>query len=119
VQVRLAAFGQKEESINMIKSELITSIAGKQAHLTNKDIELAVNTVIDYLSQSLARGTRIEIRGFGGFSLRKRDSRIGRNPKTGQAVKVPGGHALHFKPGLALRERVNQSRQKYPTIKDN
>jgi integration host factor subunit beta len=103
----------------MIKSELISTIACKQPHLTNKDIELAVNTVIVYLSQTLAQGSQIEIRGFGGFSLRSRDSRIGRNPKTGQAVEVPDGHVLHFKPGLELRDRVNQSRHQYPVIKDN
>lgn len=91
----------------MTKSELIESIALKQAQLSAKDVELAVKTIIEHMSQSLSTGGRIEIRGFGSFSLHYREPRRGRNPKTGDAVELTGKYVPHFKPGKELRDRVN------------
>ena len=91
----------------MTKSELIDLIAAKQTQLSLKDVELAVKTMIEQMSQTLARGSRIEIRGFGSFSLHYRAPRIGRNPKTGESVGLTGKYVPHFKPGKELRERVN------------
>ncbi len=94
----------------MTKSELIEAIARRQNHLNAKDVELAVKHLIEIMSNSLASGERIEIRGFGSFSLHFRPPRIGRNPKTGEAVALSGKHVPHFKPGKDLRERVNAGR---------
>lgn len=91
----------------MTKSELIEKLAQKQQHLSQADVDLAVRTIIEQMSAALARGERIEIRGFGSFSLHFRPPRIGRNPKTGEAVALPGKYVPHFKPGKELRERVN------------
>jgi len=93
----------------MTKSELIDRIAAKQTQLSSKDVELAVKAVIEYMSQVLSEGERIEIRGFGSFSLHYRVPRIGRNPKTGTPVALSGKHVPHFKPGKELRDRVNTS----------
>lgn len=93
----------------MTKSELIERIAAEQNQLSPKDVELAVKTMIEQMSESLAQGSRIEIRGFGSFSLHYRAPRIGRNPKTGESVGLAGKYVPHFKPGKALRDRVNQS----------
>lgn len=95
----------------MTKSELIEIIARKQKHLPAKDVELAVKHLLELMSGALSRGERIEIRGFGSFSLHYRPPRMGRNPKTGEAVALSGKHVPHFKPGKELRERVNDSRQ--------
>jgi integration host factor subunit beta len=92
---------------NMTKSELIEAIASKQTQLAHKDIDLAVKTLLEHMSQSLSNGDRIEIRGFGSFSLHKRDPREGRNPKTGKPVFLPEKYVPHFKPGKELRDRVN------------
>ncbi len=94
----------------MTKSELIESIARKQKHLPSKDVELAVKHLLELMSEALAEGKRIEIRGFGSFSLHYRPPRLGRNPKTGEAVALSGKYVPHFKPGKDLRERVNQGR---------
>ena len=91
----------------MTKSELVELIASKQTQLSVKDVELAVKTIIEHMSQSLADGQRIEIRGFGSFSLHHRAARTGRNPKTGEAVQLPAKYVPHFKPGKELRDRVN------------
>lgn len=93
----------------MTKSELIELIAEKQVHLAQRDVELAVKALIEQMSEALSSGARIEIRGFGSFSLHHRPPRIGRNPKTGEAVALPGKHVPHFKPGKEMRERVNDS----------
>jgi integration host factor subunit beta len=95
----------------MTKSELLELIAEHQPQLSHKDIELAVKTMIEHMSQVLATGDRIEIRGFGSFSLHYREPRMGRNPKTGDTVELPGKYVPHFKPGKELRERVNLSIQ--------
>lgn len=95
----------KQES--MTKSELIDLLARNQSHLAYKDVELAVKSLLEHMSTSLATGDRIEIRGFGSFSLHYRPPRMGRNPKTGEPVALTGKHVPHFKPGKELRERVN------------
>jgi integration host factor subunit beta len=95
----------------MTKSELIEVIARKQKHLPTKDVELAVKHLLELMGGALSGGDRIEIRGFGSFSLHFRPPRMGRNPKTGEAVALSGKHVPHFKPGKELRERVDASRQ--------
>jgi integration host factor subunit beta len=95
----------------MTKSELIDLIGRKQRHLPAKDVELAVKHILEVMSDSLSAGERIEIRGFGSFSLHYRPPRMGRNPKTGEAVALSGKHVPHFKPGKDLRERVNAGRE--------
>lgn len=91
------------------KSELIESIAARYEMLSSRDVELAIKTMIDSMAQVLATGGRIEIRGFGSFSLHYRAPRTGRNPKTGDTVELTGKHVPHFKPGKELRDRVNES----------
>ena len=92
----------------MTKSELIEAIAARQTQLSSKDVELAVKTVLEHMSQALATGERIEIRGFGSFSLHYRAPRIGRNPKTGDTVKLTGKYVPHFKPGKELRNLLDE-----------
>lgn len=91
----------------MTKSDLIEALAEDQSHLALRDVELAVKGLLERMSQSLSTGERIEIRGFGSFSLHFRPPRMGRNPKSGDAVALCGKHVPHFKPGKELRERVN------------
>ena len=95
----------------MTKSELIERIAAVQSQLSAKDVELAVKMMLDHMAGALAVGERIEIRGFGSFSLHYRAPRLGRNPKTGEKVELAGKYVPHFKPGKELRERVNLSLQ--------
>lgn len=95
----------------MTKSELIEILAAKNSHLNHKDVELAVKSLIEQMSQSLSTGHRIEIRGFGSFSLHYRPPRMGRNPKTGEAVALAAKYVPHFKPGKELRERVDINNQ--------
>jgi integration host factor subunit beta len=97
-----------EQGERITKSELIEMIANEQGHLAFKDVELAVKCMIEQMGQSLATGDRIEIRGFGSFSLHYRPARIGRNPKTGDSVSLAGKYVPHFKPGKELRDRVNK-----------
>ena len=92
----------------MTKSDLIERLAAGQIHLPPRDIETSVNAVLEYMSNSLVDGDRIEIRGFGSIGLRYRAPRTGRNPKSGETVAVPGKFVPHFKPGRLLRERVNK-----------
>ncbi|MHB8472358.1 MAG: integration host factor subunit beta [Gammaproteobacteria bacterium] len=93
----------------MTKSELIELLSRKQNHLAYKDVELVVKSLLEQMSQALSTGERIEIRGFGSFSLHFRPPRVGRNPKTGESVALPGKYVPHFKPGKELRERVNEN----------
>ncbi len=93
----------------MTKSELIENLAAKQRQLTYKDVELAIRYMLEQMSDSLASGNRIEIRGFGSFSLHYRAPRTGRNPKTGASVALAGKYVPHFKPGKELRDRVNNA----------
>lgn len=92
----------------MTKSELIERLSQEQPHLPPRDVEFSVNAVLDHMRRALVAGDRIEIRGFGSIGLRYRMPRTGRNPKSGEAVSVPGKYVPHFKPGRLLRERVNQ-----------
>jgi integration host factor subunit beta len=91
----------------MTKSELISKLAMRYSQLVTKDAELAVKTILDAMGESLSKGERIEIRGFGSFSLNYRPPRVGRNPKTGGKVSVPEKYVPHFKAGKELRERVD------------
>ena len=101
--------GRDQWGANMTRSELIDLMADSQNQLSTKDVELAVKLLIDHMSETLSAGQRIEIRGFGSFSLHYREPRQGRNPRTGDAVELRGKHVPHFKPGKELRERVNRS----------
>ncbi len=92
---------------SMTKSELIARLAARYPQLVAKDADYAVKTILDAMAQSLSEGQRIEIRGFGSFSLSKRPPRIGRNPKSGEKVLVPEKRVPHFKAGKELRERVD------------
>lgn len=92
----------------MTKSELITLLSEKFSQLVHKDAELSVKTIIDSLSNNLSRGGRVEIRGFGSFSLNHRPARLGRNPKTGEKVNVPEKFVPHFKPGKELKIKVDK-----------
>ena len=92
----------------MTKSELIATLAARYPQLAARDTDYAVKTVLDAMTQALASGQRIEIRGFGSFSLSQRSPRVGRNPKSGEQVLVPGKQVPHFKAGKELRERVDQ-----------
>ena len=92
----------------LTKSDLIENVVRRQSHLAPKDIELAIKELLEKMSQTLSKGERIEIRGFGSFSLHFRSPRIGRNPKSGEAVSLAGKHVPHFKPGKELRERVDK-----------
>jgi integration host factor subunit beta len=91
----------------MTKSDLIELLTKQQPLLEGQDVELAVNAVLRHMTEALATGARIEIRGFGSFSLHVRRPRIGRNPRTGEPVTLTRKHVPHFKPGKELRERVN------------
>lgn len=91
----------------MTKSELIEALAASYPQLAVRDMDLAVKTMLDAMTDALSQGQRIEIRGFGSFSLSQRAPRIGRNPKTGEQVEVPGKRVPHFKAGKELRERVD------------
>jgi len=90
---------------------MIERIASVQTQLSAKDVELAVKLILDHMADALADGERIEIRGFGSFSLHYREARLGRNPKTGEKVELAGKFVPHFKPGKELRDRVNQGLQ--------
>ena len=93
----------------MTRSELIAALAARFPRLMDKDAEIAVREILDAVGQSLARGDRIEIRGFGSFSLNYRPPRVGRNPKSGDKVSVPEKWVPHFKAGKELRERVDST----------
>jgi integration host factor subunit beta len=92
----------------MTKSELITLLFDRFSQLVHKDAELSVKTIIDSLSKSLSSGGRVEIRGFGSFSLNHRPARLGRNPKTGEKVNIPEKFVPHFKPGKELKLKVDK-----------
>ncbi len=96
----------------MTKSELIEILAQKQTQLAYKDVELAVKNMLEHMATTLANGERIEIRGFGSFSLHYRPPRVGRHPKTGDSVELTAKYVPHFKPGKEMRERVNESMSK-------
>ena len=91
----------------MIRSELIQKLADENPHLFQRDVERIVNTIFDEITDTMARGDRVELRGFGAFSVKKRDSRVGRNPRTGDSVAVAEKHVPFFKTGKLLRNRLN------------
>jgi integration host factor subunit beta len=92
----------------MIKSELIQRIASRNEHLYQRDVETIVSTILDEITAALARGDRVELRGFGAFSVKKREARTGRNPRTGEQVSVQGKYVPFFKSGKEMRERLNE-----------
>ena len=91
----------------MTRSELITKLAKQQKQLAYKDVEFATRAILEHIAQTLAKGERIEIRGFGSFALRYRAPRVGRNPKSGAPVSLAAKHVPHFKPGKELRHLVD------------
>jgi integration host factor subunit beta len=91
----------------MTKSELILRLAEKNPHLYHRDVERIVTAIFDEITTALSRGDRVELRGFGAFSVKRRDSRVGRNPRTGESVRVAEKHVPFFKTGKQLRERLN------------
>ena len=92
----------------MIKSELIAKLAEENPHLYQRDVERVVSTIFESISEALAAGDRVELRGFGAFSVKHRDGRTGRNPRTGESVEVPEKSVPFFKTGKELRERLNE-----------
>lgn len=92
----------------MIRSELIQKLADENPHLYYRDVERIVATVFDEIIEAMARGDRVELRGFGAFSVKKRDARQGRNPRTGETVSVEAKHVPFFKTGKLLRDRLNE-----------
>ncbi len=91
----------------MIRSELIQKIAEENPHLYQRDVEKIVNTIFEEIIGAMASGQRVELRGFGAFSVKRRDARVGRNPRTGEAVNVEEKHVPFFKSGKLLRDRLN------------
>lgn len=98
----------------MTRSELIEKISERLPHLPAKDIEMAIKTILEQMIHTLSSGERIEVRGFGSFTLHHRAQRVGRNPRTGEVVNVPARYSPHFKPGKELRERVDRAKNQRP-----
>jgi len=94
----------------MIRSELIQKIAEENPHLYQRDVERIVNTIFEEIISAMSRGDRVELRGFGAFSVKKREARTGRNPRTGEAVEVEEKYVPFFKTGKLLRERLNEGK---------
>ena len=92
----------------MIRSDLVEELAARFSQLTHRDVEHAVKTILDAVGDALVRGHRVEIRGFGSFSINRRPPRMGRNPRSGESVAIPEKRVPHFKPGKALREAVDR-----------
>jgi len=111
VGIDITDYNQDKNSMRetMTKSELIERLCAEQTHLSAKEIEDAVKDILEHMANTLEAGERIEIRGFGSFSLHYREPRVGRNPKTGEKVELEGKYVPHFKPGKELRERVNEN----------
>ena len=106
-QIDLSFKGVHRFGGNMIRSELIQKIAEENPHLIQRDVDRIVSTIFDEVIDAMARGERVELRGFGAFSVKKRDSRTGRNPRTGESVPVEEKHVPFFKTGKLLRDRLN------------
>jgi integration host factor subunit beta len=94
----------------MTKSELIQRLAERNPHLYLRDVEKIVETIFDEITEALVEGDRVELRGFGAFSVKHRDARVGRNPRTGESVQVEAKRLPFFKTGKALRERLNEEK---------
>ena len=92
----------------MTRSDLVEALAAKFSQLTHRDAEFAVKAILDVMGDALVKGHRIEIRGFGSFSVNRRSPRVGRNPRSGESVLIPEKRVPHFKPGKALREQVDK-----------
>jgi integration host factor subunit beta len=103
-----AALPEPRKGGCMIRSELIQKISEENPHLFQRDVERIVGTIFDQIIEAMARGDRVELRGFGAFSVKKRDARAGRNPRTGESVSVDQKHVPFFKTGKLLRDRLNQ-----------
>ena len=103
----LCPIGNSQNSNGMIKSELVLRIAAQNPHLYQRDVENVVSAILDTISDALARGDRVELRGFGAFSVKKRDARNGRNPRTGETVSVCEKVIPVFKTGKEMRKRLN------------
>ena len=101
----------------MTRSDLVEALASRFSQLTHRDAEFAVKAILDAMGEALVKGHRIEIRGFGSFSVRHRRARMGRNPKTGDSIAVPPKRVPFFTVGHELRERVNEGRLKYPIVR--
>lgn len=95
--------------VRMIRSELVQKIADENPHLYQRDVERIVGTIFDEIINAMASGDRVELRGFGAFSVKKRKARLGRNPRTGEAVEVAEKHVAFFKTGKLLRDRLNRN----------
>ena len=95
--------------VRMIRSELVQKIADENPHLYQKDVERIVGTIFDEIINAMAAGDRVELRGFGAFSVKKRKARVGRNPRTGESVEVAEKHVAFFKTGKLLRDRLNRN----------
>jgi integration host factor subunit beta len=107
VHQELAMVAAQARGRTMIKSELIAKLAAENPHLTQKDVERVVGVILDSMTGALEKGGRVELRGFGAFSVRSRPARTGRNPRTGETVAVKAKHVPFFKSGKELRERLN------------
>jgi integration host factor subunit beta len=93
----------------MTKSELIAYLAEENPHLVQRDVERIVTTIFDEIASALSRGDRVELRGFGAFSVKQREARMGRNPRTGEAVNVAAKRVPYFKTGKQLRDKLNEN----------
>ena len=100
----------------MIKSELVQRIAAQNPHLYQRDVENIVNAILGEITSAMAKGDRVELRGFGAFSTRQRDARVGRNPRTGESVSVNAKRVPYFKPGKEMRERLNLQEAAYAEL---
>ena len=100
----------------MVKSELVQVLKEKLPELQQRDVELALNCILGQMMDALVQGKRIEIRGFGSFNLHHRLARIGRNPKTGESLRLPAKVRIHFKPGKEMRDRVDAARDQYVIV---
>jgi integration host factor subunit beta len=100
----------------MTRSDLVARLADRFSQLTQRDTEFAVRTMLDAMSEALSKGHRIEIRGFGSFSINRRPPRVGRNPRSGEQVTIPEKLVPHFKPGKALREAVDATVPAEPSV---
>jgi integration host factor subunit beta len=107
IKRRIRDAGELSGELGMIRSELIQKIADENPHLYQRDVERIVNTVFEEVIEAMARGDRVELRGFGAFSVKQRDARTGRNPRTGDSVDVEEKHVPFFKTGKQLRDRLN------------
>jgi len=108
-RARLSTLGPEGGDLQMTKSELIAQIAARNPHLYQRDVERIVTSIFEEISKALGRGDRVELRGFGAFSVKNRDARVGRNPRTGESVSVDEKAVPYFKTGKQLRDLLNNA----------